>query len=176
MMRAPRRCARLAEADSRSITPTGVLSIAANSCTRKQIRVDLAGSGLAVTAGGSLSVTSAPTATNATNATNADNADNAATVGGFAPAGLVRTAYAAGSVTIDTADMNAEDTIAQVTITAPGPGFVVASANVQVQGGAGCPCGYWVRLRNTGNEETSPQWGVAQVTTSSEYSSASTPS
>src|SRR6185503_5716873 len=77
---------------------TGVLSIAANSCTRKQVQVDLGGSGLAVTDGGSLSVTSAPTATNATNATNADNAE---TVGGFAPAGLVRTAYDSGFATVD---------------------------------------------------------------------------
>ena len=152
---------------------TGVLSIAANSCTRKQVQVDLTGSGLGVTAGGSLEVTSAPTATNATNADNADNADNAATVDGFAPAGLVRTAYDAGNVLIDSTDINAEDTIVQVTLTAPGPGFVVASANFQVEGGAGCPCGYWGRLRNPANDETSSQWGVAQVTTTVEYSSAS---
>jgi hypothetical protein len=147
---------------------TGVLSIAASKCTKKQVQVDLGGSGLAVTDGGSLSVTSAPTATNATNA---DTADNAATVDGFAPAALVRTAYSSGDVTVDATDP--EDVIAQATITAPGPGFVVASANFQIAGGVGCPCGYWARLRNTGDDETSPQWGVAQVTTTDEYSSAS---
>ena len=139
---------------------TGALAIATTACSKKQIQVELTSGGLAVTAT-SLAVTSAPFAT------------NAATVGGYAPAQLVRAMGSSGSATISSTNGGAENLITQVTIKAPGPGLLVASTNLQVAGGAGCPCGYWVRLRNVTTSQPSPEWGVVLVDASGEYSSAS---
>ena len=139
---------------------TGALAIATTACSKKQIQVELTSGGLAVTAT-SLAVTSAPFAT------------NAATVGGYAPAQLVRAMGSSGSATISSTNGGAENLITQVTIKAPGPGLLVASTNLQVAGGAGCPCGYWVRLRNVTTFQPSPEWSVVLVDASGEYSSAS---
>jgi len=101
----------------------------------------------AVNAGDASHATSADSATNATNATNATsathatsadsatnatNADNADTVGGYAPNGLTRVAYAQGSTTIS--DTDGAAVLETVSLTAPSAGFVLVQATADIEG------------------------------------------
>ncbi len=88
----------------------------------------------------------------AVNATNATNATNAATVGGYAPNGLLRVtdafAFKNESQLIPGPANPGEIDFVQVAITAPGPGFVLVTGVIGLFTSAtsGCPCRVEIRL------------------------------
>lgn len=78
--------------------------------------------------GGNPPVTNAKTAQTADTATNAANAANANTIGGYGPSGLVRVARGSGVIFPNTVPVGTTPTtVGAVTITAPGPGFVLVT-------------------------------------------------
>lgn len=100
--------------------------------------------------------TSADSATNATNAANADNAtkaadaDNAAALNGRAANQLVRAASGTQGSPLQTApNSTAYVTAAEATITAPGPGYVIANGAINLSLISGGPGLVRARLRES---------------------------
>ena len=87
----------------------------------------------------------ADNATNADHAKNADNAGNAGAVGGYTPNGLLRAARA--TQTSSVALTASYQTLATLSIAAPGPGFVIVNSTVKAQS-VTCPCVATARLRD----------------------------
>ncbi len=94
----------------------------------------------ATNANAAISANHATSADTATTATTATSADNAATVGGYAPGGLVRVAHATGTnIGNFTTTCFIYSTLAQASLTAPTAGYllVTGAAVTANQGGVG---------------------------------------
>ncbi len=90
----------------------------------------------------------ATNATNAVNATNATTATNANTVGGYAPSALLRADFTAKTNATGATLTGTPTSQREITVTAPGPGYMLVIGHLGIYGQTGCPCTGVARLHD----------------------------